>query len=87
MSLFVWFFLQLEGIFFLLEVKQGNIPEGINVHGSIYLQSEGRRQRHRTCTIGKICSSVFGKEEYLFCKEWRILDKRKAHIAGTEALI
>ena len=49
--------------------------------------NEGRRQRHWTCTVGKNGSLVFRRDDFWFCKEWRILDKRKARIAGTEAPI
>lgn len=47
--------------------------------------NEGRRQGHQTCTVGKIGSSVFRRDDFWFCKTWRILDKRKARIAGAES--
>lgn len=49
--------------------------------------NEGRKQRLRTSIFSKIGSSVFRRDDFRFCKEWRILDKRKARIAGAEAPI
>lgn len=54
-----------------------SVPEG----------NEGRKQRLWTCTFGKIGSSVFRRDDFRFCKEWRILDKGKGHITGAEAPI
>lgn len=53
---------------------------------SVPEENEGRRQRLWTCTVGRIDSLVFKRDDFWVCKEQGILDKKRKLILQEQKL-